>query len=376
MNRLSPLHTDPASAIGYRIAEPIPAQPTALLVLLHGVGGNELHLAGLANAVPAGTLVVLAQGRLTLAPNQFAWFHVSFTAAGPQFVQEEAEGSRIALIRLVRQLQLQYGISPTRTAIAGFSQGGILSASVGLSAPDAVAGFAVLSGRILPELDPVIAPRERLSKLHALIAHGRDDDTLAVSWAERARAWLDRLGVAHELRLYAGGHILSAEMAQDFTTWLTDLLTPTPSAEALELLFDPDATRLRLPGEAPLRIAPGIAEVVQRHLAPTPSLAYALEEAIASIEDELARVPRGLHGHALVSRDPHLVDIARTSGVDAKGVLRRDAVEHVFSRQSAVAMGRPAAAEQLPDQHAFIATLLLTRELMHHLNIETITLAT
>ena len=36
---------------------------------------------------------------------------------------------------------------------------------------------------------------------------------------------------------------------------------------------------------------------------------------------------------------------------------------------AAVAMGRPAAAEGLPDDPRFVATLLVVREIMHHLDI-------
>lgn len=225
---LSTVYTDPRSALSYRLVSPAPSRPVALLVLLHGVGGNETNLADLASIAPADTLVVLVRGRLMLGPNQYAWFRVSFASGAPQIVPEEAEHSRIALIELLTKLQQEHGVSPARTIVAGFSQGGILSASVGLSAPAFVAGFAVLSGRILPELEAVIAPREQLSALRALIVHGRADDKLPVVWAERAHAWLNRLGVTHELKLYPGGHSIGADMVRDFMTWLRNTLPPSP----------------------------------------------------------------------------------------------------------------------------------------------------
>ncbi len=226
---LSALMTDPTSVLSYRVCEPTPAKPTSLLVLLHGVGGNETNLAELATGLPSETLVVLVRGRLTLGPGQHAWFRVAFTAAGPQIVASEAEVSRLALIHFVESLQTAHGIAPERTVVAGFSQGGILSASVGLTAPERVQGFAVLSGRILPELEPVLASRERLMRLQALIAHGRDDDKLPVSWAERAHARLDTLGVAHALRLYPGGHGIGMAMAADFQEWVTPALLASTS---------------------------------------------------------------------------------------------------------------------------------------------------
>ena len=219
MSGLSALVDDPAFALAYRVREPAPANPSALLVLLHGVGGNETNLAGLAADVAADTLVVLPRGRLELSAGQYAWFRVAFTASGPRIEAGEAEESRQALVRFVARLQEAHGIQAQRTVIAGFSQGGILSASVGLTAPECVRGFAVLSGRILPELEPLLAPRERLARVQALVAHGRDDAKLPMQWAERADAWLQRLGVPHVLRLYPGGHGISEAMARDFIDW-------------------------------------------------------------------------------------------------------------------------------------------------------------
>jgi phospholipase/carboxylesterase len=106
------------------------------------------------------------------------------------------------------------------TVIAGFSQGGIMSASVGLTSPADVAAFAVLCGRILPEIDPLIAPRDALSALHALVMHGRSDDKLPVAWANTADAKLTALGVPHDTQLYDAGHELTARMAGDFSRWV------------------------------------------------------------------------------------------------------------------------------------------------------------
>lgn len=224
MSGLSELVVDPAFALAFRVREPAPAAPSALLVLLHGVGGSETDLAGLAAGIAPDTLVVLPRGRLELGTGGHAWFRVAFTAAGPQIAASEAEDSRLALIRFIEQLQAAYGTTPERTVIAGFSQGGILSASVALTAPERVRGFAVLAGRILPEVEPALASPDRLHRVQGLIAHGRDDGKLPVYWAERAHAWLERLGVPHALLLYPGGHGIDPAMARDFLDWLRALL--------------------------------------------------------------------------------------------------------------------------------------------------------
>ena len=217
---LSELQTDSATQLSYRLRLPAPAKPTKLLVLLHGVGGNETNLLNLADGIDPDTLVVLGRGPLQMGGPQFAWFRVNFTANGPQISPEEAERSRTLLITLLHQLQQQHGIEPTQTVIAGFSQGGIMSASVGLSSPESVRGFGLLSGRILPELEPVIASKERLSTLTAFLSHGEQDNTLPVHWAHRSEALLTQLDVPHSLRLYAMDHGISAAMQADFVKWL------------------------------------------------------------------------------------------------------------------------------------------------------------
>ena len=200
--------------------QPQPAHPKALVVLLHGVGGNETNLASLVVTMEPDTLVVMPRGPMTLGAGQYAWFRVNFTGAGPVIIETEAEQRRTTLIRFVEQLQQAYGIAPQKTVIAGFSQGGILSASVALSQPECVAGFAVLSGRILPELQPHIADQARLQNLRAFIGHGEYDSKLPVVWAQRSEQLLSGLGVEYLTRRYPIDHGISAPMQTDFLSWL------------------------------------------------------------------------------------------------------------------------------------------------------------
>lgn len=223
-NTLSSLQQSADFALAFRIRQPQPAQPKALLVLLHGVGGSESNLGDLAAGIDPDTLVLLPRGPLTLGPGQFAWFRVAFTASGPRIEAQEAEQSRLALIRFVAQLQAAHGIAPQQTVIAGFSQGGILSASVALTAPESVAGFGILSGRILPELEPHLAEPARLTALRAFIGHGEFDSKLPVLWAQRSDALLSQLGVTHSSRRYPIDHGISAAMQADFLEWLNGVL--------------------------------------------------------------------------------------------------------------------------------------------------------
>ena len=225
MNHLSePMRLDPQPGLAYKTIAS--GKPEALLLLLHGVGGNESQLESLALQQDLRILSVLPRAPLTFGPANFGWFEVSFGPQGPAINPDQAEESRRQLVRLVGNLQRETGIDAERTVVAGFSQGGIMSASLGLTRPDLVVGFGLMSGRILPEIAPELAPPGDLRRLSGFISHGLQDNKLPVLWADRADAWLRDLGVSFESRRYPAGHELTSAMAGDFRAWLAKRLWP------------------------------------------------------------------------------------------------------------------------------------------------------
>lgn len=214
---LPPLTED--LALAYRL-KPAVGEPAGLLILLHGVGHNETSLAGLFYPMPKNVAVALVRFPIESGPNAYRAFTVNFTPDGPEIDAAEAESSRRKLALFVDQLQARLGIAPARTLIAGFSQGGIMSAGLALTQPSAVAGFGILSGRILPEIAPLTASPAALSHLHGLILHGEQDDVLPVAWADRSAARLRELGIPFEQARYEAGHEITPVMARDFLDWV------------------------------------------------------------------------------------------------------------------------------------------------------------
>lgn len=217
------LHSDGASGLSYRV-RPAAGRPAGRLFLLHGVGGNETNLAAIAQDLDPRIELVFVRGPLTLGSGQYAWFQVRFAPQGAVINPAQAEDSRERLLALVRSLGLADTDAPVPAVMAGFSQGGIMSASVALSAPDDVSRFAILSGRILPELEPHLAAPEKLANICALVIHGQYDDKLPVALAAQSDALLTRLGVPHDTRLYPVGHALNADIVNDFSCWVDQQL--------------------------------------------------------------------------------------------------------------------------------------------------------
>jgi phospholipase/carboxylesterase len=220
-DRLDELLVEPSTGLAHRIRAAQPGAGKApCLLLLHGVGSNEAGFIDLARALDPGLAVILVRAPLFMGPNRFAWFPVDFTAAGPVIDAAQAERSRRLLVDFIGALPAAHDVDPQRIWIAGFSQGGVMSASVALTAPAAVAGFGILSGRILREVLPQVIAGPALEKIGAFVSHGRQDQTLGLHFAHHARALLEGLQVPLDYHEYDAGHALDGAMIGDFARWL------------------------------------------------------------------------------------------------------------------------------------------------------------
>lgn len=112
-----------------------------------------------------------------------------------------------------------------------------------------------------------------------------------------------------------------------------------------------------------------------KHHPPTPG---EMENAIMSVEDEIAQAPAALlAGSNLFTTDTAIREIARVAGLEDQPTMhfRIAEVESTFDRLVSILLGRPAATEGLPDNPEFGATLLILREFMHHLRFASITIS-
>src|SRR5690606_38984340 len=159
-----------------------------LFILLHGVGGTPHSLAALIQAVrtafPAAAI---------LAPAGFEPYDGAGT--GRQWfsvkgIDEDSRVERVAralppFVDYVRAAQARFGLLQSDTALAGFSQGAIMSLEA-VQAHDGLAGRVLaFSGRYaqLPKVPP------QFTTIHLL--HGADDNVIEASYAQTAQAWMD-----------------------------------------------------------------------------------------------------------------------------------------------------------------------------------------
>jgi phospholipase/carboxylesterase len=192
-----------------------------LLLLLHGVGSNEHDLFGLVPYLDKRFLIISVRAPNTLGPGSYAWFDVDFTPQGPAINPAQAEASRKVLITFLDEAVNAYDADPKQIYLMGFSQGAIMSASIALTQPQLVAGVVLMSGRILPEIQPLIASNEELSGLPFLVVHGTADIVLPISYGRASRQLLSSLPVELTYHEYRIGHEVSQESLADVTAWLS-----------------------------------------------------------------------------------------------------------------------------------------------------------
>ncbi len=205
----------------YKIYQPENGEDRpGLILLLHGIGSNEEDLFRLASKFPAGFVVVSARAPYTLSPGRYAWFELSHSDGKPVINAEQAEKSRLVINTFISRLIERYHINKDKIFLGGFSQGGIMSYSVGLTFPKKLSGIFILSSRLLPEVKPLIKPREDLQGLPIFIAHGKSDPVLPLTYAHDALAYLQTLTDNITYHEYDMVHTVGEQELADLVNWL------------------------------------------------------------------------------------------------------------------------------------------------------------
>jgi len=211
------------AVLHYLVRQPkIKADKTPLIVLLHGIGSNEHDLFSFASQLPDHFLVISARAPFTMGNDSYAWFQVDVSTGKRIINAEQAEKSRNLIIQFIGELKQQYSIDEKQVYLCGFSQGAIMSFSVGLTRPDLVKGIAIMSGRLLDEVKPLIASNDQLQHLKVFISHGNEDPVLNVQYAVESSAFMKSLNIKPTFKTYTAGHGINNAMLLDLLNWLKE----------------------------------------------------------------------------------------------------------------------------------------------------------
>lgn len=116
------------------------------------------------------------------------------------------------------------GIDASRIIVAGFSQGGAIALHCGCRYPARLGGIMALStymplpARLAAEVGPYS------SDVPVFMAHGLQDDVVAIDHGRRSRSLLETAGIAVEWHQYEMPHSVCMEELSDIRQWLIKIL--------------------------------------------------------------------------------------------------------------------------------------------------------
>ena len=179
-----------------------------LLLLIHGLTGDENVMWVFARDLPARYWMVAPRAPYAAEPGGYSWRPPPFeTMDGPSL--EHLKQNAEALIHLVDAYSASAGIDASTFDVMGFSQGAAMSNVLAFLYPHRIRKTGILAGFVPSGLEELVSQRPLEGKAF-FVAHGTRDEKVTVDRARSSIALLEQAGakvtyceddVAHKLSL-------------------------------------------------------------------------------------------------------------------------------------------------------------------------------
>jgi len=182
------------------------------LLVLHGTGGNEDDLIGIAQTVAPGAAVISPRGNVLEGGAPRFFRRLAEGVFDPAEVRSRGE----ELAKFIRAAVASYDLDPARVFALGYSNGANIASTVMLLDPE------VLRAAVLLRPMLVFEPRGKvdLSRNALLISAGRVDPIVPPESVEKLVALLGERGAEVTLKWQLGGHNLVPSEIKEAADWL------------------------------------------------------------------------------------------------------------------------------------------------------------
>ena len=209
-------------------------QPQFSVIWLHGLGadGHDFVPVVPELALPEGLGVRFvfphAPMQAVTCNNGYvmrAWYDIKFIDGIHREVDEAGIVASSVAIRQLIARENRRGIGSERIVLAGFSQGGAMAYSVGLTHPEPLAGIVALSAYLpCPALltDQALTANRSTPIFAGL---GSEDDIVPMALGRQARDWLLAQGYAPAWQSYPMPHSVCIEEIAAIGHWLQEQFT-------------------------------------------------------------------------------------------------------------------------------------------------------
>ena len=194
-----------------------------VLFMFHGYGSNEEDLFSFAPELQHELCIISVRAPYPMEPFGNAWYAINFDAQqGKWSDDDQAISSREKIVTFMNEACKTYGLDDTRITLLGFSQGTILSYAVALSYPEKIKNVIALSGYINEGILINGYANKDFTSLKVYASHGQVDQVIPPEWAQRAPAFLNKLGVENVYEEFPVGHGVSPQNFIAFKKWLQE----------------------------------------------------------------------------------------------------------------------------------------------------------
>lgn len=165
---------------------------TKLLLLIHGLTGDENSMWVFARDLPAYYWILAPRAPYAADPSGYSWRPSQFgNLDGPRL--EWLRQSVEALIGLVDAYSASVGIDANIFDIMGFSQGAAMCNALAFLYPQRIRKTGILAGFVPSGLEALVSQRPLEGKPF-FMAHGTKDETVTVNRARASMALLEQAG--------------------------------------------------------------------------------------------------------------------------------------------------------------------------------------
>ncbi len=194
----------------------LPGTLPVTILAMHGTGGDETDLLGVARAVFPGAAVLSPRGKT----NEFGAYRFFSRLAPGQFDETEIAQRTAELAEWLEWAATEYGFDPKKLYALGYSNGANMAIATMLLYPGSIAGGVMLRPM------PVIRP-EPLPDLHGapiLLAAGETDPIVPAKAAHALATMLAQAGAAVDFAMMESGHDLTPEDFSGAKRWFETLV--------------------------------------------------------------------------------------------------------------------------------------------------------
>lgn len=163
-----------------------------LLLLIHGLTGDENSMWVFARDLPANYWIVAPRALYTADTGGYSWRPSQFGSLdepGLDWLRQSVD----ALIQLVDAYSASVGVDASLFDVMGFSQGAVMCNVLTFLHPQRVRKTGILAGFIPSGLEELISQRPLEGKPY-FVAHGTKDETVPVERARESIALLEQAG--------------------------------------------------------------------------------------------------------------------------------------------------------------------------------------